>query len=139
MPSVPPDTQPNGPDGNALSDAITPVTELKKLVRRFIAERNWSSYHTPRNLAISISLESAELLEHFQWLRENTSAPDEAEKQAIGEEMADVFAYLLSLACVLDIDLSDALQRKMLKNARKYPAERFNGHWEKVHDRGDFE
>lgn len=77
-------------------------------------------------------LEAGELLEHFQW---SPPAPEEISPdklREIGEEMADVLAYLLSLANVLDLDLAAALEAKMRKNRRKYPVERFQGHWEKA-------
>lgn len=117
--------------GAALTDGRATLADLKALVARFIAERDWQRYHTPRNVAVSIVLEAGELLEHFQW---SPPAPDEMtpeRRQQIGEEMADVLAYLLSLANVLDLDLAAALEAKMRKNRRKYPVERCLGHWEK--------
>ncbi len=121
----PPPTPPSLTDGRAT------LADLKALVARFVAERDWNRYHTPRNVAVSIVLEAGELLEHFQW---SPPAPDEMtadRRQEIGEEMADVLAYLLSLANVLDLDLSAALEAKMRKNRRKYPVEWCQGHWEK--------
>lgn len=100
-------------------------SELKSLVqalRDFAQARAWEPYHSPKNLASALSVEAAELLEHFQWLTEAQSRSLMAEKRAeVGAEMADVFLYLLQLADKLDIDLVDAARSKMVVNARKYP------------------
>jgi NTP pyrophosphatase (non-canonical NTP hydrolase) len=101
-------------------------SELKSLVqalRDFAQARAWEPYHSPKNLASALSVEAAELLEHFQWLTEAQSRSLDPEKRAeVGAEMADVFLYLLQLADKLGIDLVDAARRKMIVNARKYPA-----------------
>ncbi|ADU38815.1 nucleotide pyrophosphohydrolase [Variovorax paradoxus] len=100
-------------------------SELKSLVqalRDFAQARAWEPYHSPKNLASALSVEAAELLEHFQWLTEAQSRSlDPAKRAEVGAEMADVFLYLLQLADKLDIDLIDAARRKMIVNARKYP------------------
>ena len=96
----------------------TTLTTLRDALRRFADERDWNQYHSPKNLAISVSLEAAELLEHFQWTGE--AAP--GAKQEIAHEMADVLLYLVRLADRLDIDLLEAAARKMELNAIKYPA-----------------
>jgi len=115
-----------------LTDSRTTVADLRALVSRFIAEREWNKYHTPRNLAVSICLESAELLEHFQWVLEpGGEAAEPPDRGQVAEEMADVLAYLLSLANTLEIDLAATLAAKMRKNADKYPADRFKGTWTK--------
>jgi len=95
----------------------TTLTTLRDALRRFADERDWNQFHSPKNLAISVSLEAAELLEHFQWSAE--AAP--GAKQEIAHEMADVLLYLIRLADRLDIDLLEAAARKMELNARKYP------------------
>jgi dCTP diphosphatase len=108
-----------------MNDDSTPVSDLRNLVRAFVSERNWESFHEPKNLAMSLAIEAAEVLEHFQWLTAEQSLAvkhDPQKKQEVGEELSDVLAYLLSLANVMDIDLSSAFQQKMLKNAIKYPA-----------------
>ena len=115
----------------AFSDAATTLDALKGLMREFVEERNWSRYHTPKNVAISITLEASELLEHFQWSPPGPEEIPPGKMQEICEEMADILAYLLSLANTLGIDLSAELERKMHKNRAKYPVERFNGRWEK--------
>jgi NTP pyrophosphatase (non-canonical NTP hydrolase) len=106
-------------------------SELKSLVqalRDFAQARDWEPYHSPKNLASALSVEAAELLEHFQWLTEAQSRSLDAEKRAeVGAEMADVFLYLLQLADKLGIDLVDAARSKMLVNAQKYPADKTRG------------
>ena len=109
-----------------MNDADTPLAELKQLVSEFVAERNWQRYHVPKHLAMSIAIEAAELMELFQWVGVEDPAEvkkDEQRMQEIREELSDVFAYTLSLANALDIDLSSAYAQKMKKNAKKYPAD----------------
>jgi NTP pyrophosphatase (non-canonical NTP hydrolase) len=113
-----------------MNDTNTPLAELKRMVRDFIAERAWERFHDPKNLSASIAIEAAELMEHFQWLRSeelDAVRRDPDKMAAIREELADILAYLLSFAFVLDIDLTSALAEKMQKNAQKYPADRYQG------------
>jgi NTP pyrophosphatase (non-canonical NTP hydrolase) len=96
-------------------------TLLEKLIK-FRDERDWAQFQTPKNLAISISLEATELLEHFQWTTENQDLPpDKRDKMA--EEVADILIYLLLFAHRLDIDPVQAAQDKIEKNAQKYPVD----------------
>lgn len=111
-------------------DQDTTVADLKHLVQEFVDEREWQKFHNPKNLAMSLSIEVAELMEHFQWLtpEEADAATDDSKnRQEIADEMADCLAYLLGLASRLDIDLSTALAEKMVKNAAKYPVESSRG------------
>ena len=113
-----------------MSDRTTNLHELRELVREFVKARDWERFHSPKNLSMSLAIEAAELMEHFQWLtidqsRDTTSDPQR--RNDIAEEMSDVFCYLLALANELDIDLSDAMRDKMIKNNAKYPAEEFRG------------
>lgn len=95
---------------------------LTLALRQFAADRDWAQFHSPRNLATALSVEAAELLEHFQWLTDAQSQSLSEEKRVeVGYEMADVLLYLLQLADKLDIDLADAASRKMALNAVKYP------------------
>jgi NTP pyrophosphatase (non-canonical NTP hydrolase) len=113
-----------------MSDTQTTIAELKQLVEAFVRERDWHRFHTPKNLAMSLAIEAAELMEHFQWLTADESlalAGDQAERTAVGEELADVLCYSLALANALGIDIADAVRDKMQKNAIKYPAEEFRG------------
>jgi NTP pyrophosphatase (non-canonical NTP hydrolase) len=115
-----------------LDDSSTTVGELKALVARFVAERNWRQFHTPKNLSMSIAVEAAELMEHFQWLTADESravAGDAGKREAAGEELADVVCYALALAEALGLDLAGAVERKMVKNAQKYPADQFRGRY----------
>jgi len=94
--------------------------ELKEKIRRFNRERDWEQFHSPENLAKSVCIEAAELLECFQW-------DDDFDLNAVSEEMADVFTYLIDLADRLDVDLLEVTDRKMDKNALKYPVEKAKG------------
>jgi NTP pyrophosphatase (non-canonical NTP hydrolase) len=99
-------------------------------VAEFVDARDWRQFHNPKNLAMSIAIEAAELMEHFQWLDPDGArqvAESRDDMQKIREELADVLCYVLSLANVLEIDLSSALREKLAQNERKYPAERFRG------------
>ncbi len=96
------------------------LDDLRRVVTRFRDERDWAQFHSPRNLAMAISIEASELLEHFLWRDGGDVPPDK--RQDVADEMADVFAYLLSLADVLGIDLGQALLDKVERNSQKYPA-----------------
>ncbi|MFJ7827358.1 nucleotide pyrophosphohydrolase [Psychrobacillus sp. NPDC096623] len=95
------------------------MKELTKEIKKFRDERGWGENPDARSLAISVSLEASELLEHFQWITAEEAI--KKDKQAIADEAADVFIYLLQFADVLGIDLIEAAQQKMEKNALKYP------------------
>jgi NTP pyrophosphatase (non-canonical NTP hydrolase) len=99
------------------------LAELQRIVDEFVAQRKWERYHTPKNLAMSIAIEAAELMEHFQWSPSDRPCEPMASDAPVAEEMADVLAYLLRLASVLDIDLASAFRAKMVKNRIKYPPE----------------
>lgn len=117
-----------------MSDQTTTIAELRQMIRQFTAERDWEQFHDPKNLAASIAIETAELMEHFQWLRSDeleAIRSDAEQMSAIREEVADVTAFLLSFANAMDIDLSEALRAKMVKNARKYPADEYRGRFKK--------
>ncbi len=113
-----------------MTDAHTTVAALRQLVGEFVAERNWGQFHTPKNLSMSLAIEAAELMEHFQWLTPEQSreiAGDEARRSAAGEELADVICYALALANELGLDVAAAMQDKMHKNALKYPVAEYRG------------
>lgn len=115
-----------------MSDESTTVRTLRDAIAQFVAERNWQPYHDPKNLAMSISIEAAELMEHFQWLRSEQLAAirqSEADMRQIREELADILCYALSFANALDIDVADAVRDKIAKNAQKYPADQFKGRY----------
>jgi len=115
-----------------MSDDETTIGELRRLMDRFVSERDWQQFHTPKNLVMALSIEAAELMEHFQWLDAPESralARDAQKLAAVGEELADVVCYTLALANELGIDVSQAVRDKMIKNERKYPAKEFRGRW----------
>jgi len=101
---------------------------LRDSLRQFASDRDWDQFHSPKNLAIALSVEVAELLEHFQWISEAGSAaltPDQHAK--VREEAADVLLYLVRLADKLDIDLLVAATEKLTLNGAKYPVEKARG------------
>lgn len=105
---------------------------LRDALRAFAAERAWEPFHTPKNLAMALSGEAGEVIEHFQWLTaEQSAALDADTREAVALELADVLLYLVRLADVLDIDLADAAQRKLAINARRYPADKARGRSDK--------
>ena len=111
------------------------MIELRDKLRKFCADRDWDQFHSPKNLASALSVEAAELLEHFQWLSEADSARLPPDKRAqVRDEMADVLIYLVRLADKLDIDLLAAAADKIAKNAEKYPAEKVRGSMKKYSD-----
>ena len=113
---------------NSPETSQDPIQDLRNKLRQFAAERDWDQFHSPKNLAMALSVEAAELLEHFQWLSETDSAAMTPEKQArIGEELADVLLYLIRLADKLNIDLVTAAAAKINVNALKYPAQKARG------------
>lgn len=116
-----------------MADSSATVDDLKALVKRFVEERAWQPFHSPKNLAMGVAVEAAELMECFLWVDLPGSyevAKDPAKREAIADEMADVLCYLANMSSVLGIDLSEALSAKMVKNAQKYPAERYKGKYE---------
>ncbi|MCD0462099.1 nucleotide pyrophosphohydrolase [Roseiconus lacunae] len=106
------------------SDQTATVRHLRDVVERFVAERDWHSFHNPKNLTMSLAIETGELMEHFQWLTLEESAvvkDDPKRKHDVGEELADCLSYLLALANMMDIDVTTTLEAKMKRNAIKYP------------------
>ena len=104
------------------------IEAIRAALRAFALERDWEQFHSPKNLALSVSIEAAELLEHFQWLTEAQSRDlSEEQRQQVGHEIADVLLYLLQLADKLDIDPVAAAHQKLAINAAKYPVDRAKG------------
>ncbi len=115
-----------------MPDQDTSVAQLKDVVRRFVVERDWRQFHSPKNLSMSLAIEAAELMEHFQWITGDASrqiVADPEKHNAVSEELADVICYALALANELEIDLSEAVASKMVKNAQKYPADEYRGRY----------
>jgi NTP pyrophosphatase (non-canonical NTP hydrolase) len=113
-----------------MSDAKTTIAELRELVNEFVERRDWHQFHSPKNLAMSMAIEAAELMEHFQWISMQQSravADDPRQLEAVADELADVTCYLLAMANELDLDISTAVRRKMEKNRQKYPSAEYRG------------
>ena len=113
-------------------------TDLKQLqteLRQFAQDRDWDQFHSPKNLATALSVEAAELLEHFQWLTDEQSRTLPQDRLAkVGEEVADVLLYLLQLTDKLGIDPIEAAKHKLSRNAEKYPVDRAKGSSKKYTD-----
>jgi NTP pyrophosphatase (non-canonical NTP hydrolase) len=113
-----------------MPDTTTTVQELRAAMAHFVHERDWEQFHSPKNLVMGLSVEAAELMEHFLWIESEASrgvAGDPVKLGEIADEMADVTCYLLALCNSLGIDLSEAVRAKLVKNARKYPVEKVRG------------
>ena len=105
-------------------DGKTNVEDLKNLVREFVAAREWEVFHSPKNLALSIAIEAAELMEHFQWTDAEEGQAllaDEEKKLEIGDELADILIYCLAFANQADIDISSAVRSKLDRNEFRFP------------------
>jgi len=104
------------------------LNNLRHRLNDFVNERDWAQFHTPKNLAMAMIVEAAELVEHFQWDTPTESQQLMPEKrEAVSHELADTFVYLLRIAEVLNIDLIDAANQKIDLNALKYPVEKAKG------------
>lgn len=112
-----------------MSEPTPETLELLRLaMRRFAQEREWETFHSPKNLAMALSVEAAELLEHFQWITDAESASLPPQKlEAVRLELADVLLYLVRLADRLDVDLGKAASDKLRLNAQKYPIDKARG------------
>ena len=111
------------------------LEELRDVLRRFAAERDWDQFHSPKNLASALVVEAAELLEHFQWITEEQSRRLSPQVKAkVAEELADILIYLVRVADKLDIDLLAAARDKIKKNADRYPIDKARGSSKKYSD-----
>ena len=116
-----------------MNDEETTLAEVKSSFGEFVRERNWEQYHSPKNLAMSIGIEAAELMEIFQWLKEGESleiSGHEEKFQNVREELADIVIYCCGMANVLGIDLARSIEEKLDLNRRKYPVEKYFGKFE---------
>ena len=112
------------------TDDCSTVTDLKAMVRRFVEERDWDQYHFPKDLAIGLSIETAELLEHFRFLSNEEIAAklqDERYLIDIGHELADVLYFVLLMCRNLNLDATEILNAKLAVSAKRYPVERARG------------
>lgn len=116
-------------DSFATDEQIT-LGALRLAVHQFVAERDWVRYHSPKNLAMSIAIEAAEMMEHFQWLSAEEAAErmgDAAARAEVADELADVLIYCLSFANSSGIDISQSIQQKLARNQVRFPVERVHG------------
>ncbi len=116
-----------------MNDSVD-ITALKEKILAFAKDRDWEQFHSPKNLAMALNVEASELLEIFQWLTQEQSlhiSKDPEKFQAVKDELADIFVYLVRIAGVLDINLSQEIESKMKKNAAKYPVGKAKGNAKK--------
>ncbi len=111
---------------------VVDITKLKNRLSDFANQRDWGQFHSPKNISMALSIEASEILEHFQWMSEEDSRKLSKDTNSevwneVKDEVADVFAYLLRLSDLLDIDLKEALETKMEKNEKKYPVSKSRG------------
>ena len=106
------------------------LTQLRDALRKFAEDRDWDQYHSPKNLAMALSVEAAELLEHFLWIDNEASrrvVDDPVKLEQVADEIADIAGALFALCNSLGLDLTTAIERKMAKNERKYPVDKIRG------------
>ncbi|MBT3602443.1 MAG: nucleotide pyrophosphohydrolase [Candidatus Latescibacteria bacterium] len=107
-----------------MADQETTVDDLREAVKKFVSARNWEGFHNPKNLAMSIAIEAAEIMEHFQWgtIEEGKAlmTGDEARAE-VADELADVMIYCLSFANATGIDVSEAILKKLARNEGRFP------------------
>ncbi|MBT3584187.1 MAG: nucleotide pyrophosphohydrolase [Halobacteriovoraceae bacterium] len=115
------------------------IAALKASLKQFAVDREWEQFHSPKNLSMALSVEASELLEIFQWMKEEDSwdISDPKLIEAVGDEVADIFVYLLRLATVLNLDLKELVDQKMLKNGKKYPVAKARGNSKKYTEFSD--
>ena len=115
-----------------MNDSNTTITELKKIVEDFVDERDWSQFHNPKNLSMALTIEAGELMDIFKW---NTTEECESMisekniRQDATDELADIMIYALAFSNRNNINISSAIEKKMIKNRKKYPTEKFRGHF----------
>ena len=115
-----------------MADQTTTVTTLREAMARFVGEREWDQFHSPKNLAMALGVEAAELMEHFLWIDNDVSREqmrDPARLEPVADEIADVACLIFALCNALSLDLSETVQRKMAKNVLKYPVEKSRGRY----------
>jgi NTP pyrophosphatase (non-canonical NTP hydrolase) len=121
-----------GEETCTVPDATTTVAELRAGMAQFVREREWEQFHSPKNLAMALAAEAAELMEHFLWMDNDASRvamEDPARRSDVADELADVAGVVFALCNALALDLSDAVSNKMAKNVLKYPVEKCRGRY----------
>ncbi|HOE26366.1 MAG: nucleotide pyrophosphohydrolase [Candidatus Aureabacteria bacterium] len=115
-----------------MKDRTATVAALKGAVARFIRAREWEQFHSPKNLSMAVSIEAAELMELFQWMEVEEARRKAASprlRKRIEEEIADIAIYTLSLCHALGLDLSSCIEKKIVRNEKKYPVEKCRGRY----------
>lgn len=115
-----------------MADETTTVAQLREAMRQFVSEREWDQFHSPKNLAMALAAEAAELLEHFLWIDNEESRrqmQDPRRREPVCDELADVLGVCLALCNALNLDLSEVFRQKMAKNVVKYPVEKARGRY----------
>jgi Predicted pyrophosphatase len=115
-----------------MNDSNTTITELKKIVEDFVNERDWSQFHNPKNLSMALAIEAGELMDIFKWNSTQKCEDMMSEKntrQDATDELADIMIYALAFSNRNNINISSAIEKKMIKNRKKYPTEKFKGHF----------
>lgn len=124
-----------------MSDCTTTIAELRAGIAAFVAAREWQPFHSAKNLSMSIAIEAAELMEHFQWLGpEETHAllADPIVRDEIAGELADVLIYCLAMSNACDLDISEAVSAKMTLNEGRFPVDAFKGRFRRPQrEKGD--
>jgi len=111
------------------------LEQIKTRLREFAADRDWDQFHSPKNLAMALIVEAAELVEHFQWLTEDQSQTLPADKLAeVEQEIADIQIYLIRLADKLGVNMEKAVNDKIKLNEKKYPADKVHGSADKYNE-----
>ena len=114
------------------------ISKIQNQLKKFAIDRDWEQFHTPKNLAMALSVEVSELVEIFQWLNaEESNSPDQRQTEEINSEVADIAMYLLRFCSILEIDLEKAIKDKLVKNAEKYPVSLSKGNAKKYNQRED--
>ena len=114
------------------------ISKIQSQLENFASERDWEQFHTPKNLSMALSVEASELVEIFQWLKpEESNSPNQKQIQEINSEVADIAMYPLRFCSVLGIDIEEAIEKKLEKNALKYPVNLSKGNAQKYNQRGD--
>ena len=115
-----------------MADASTTIQDLRNKMASFVSARDWEQFHDPKNLAMALCAEAAELLEHFLWIspeKSKLSILEPEKRKQVSEEIADVTCLVMALCNCIKLDLSDALNAKMIKNEIKYPADKCRGNY----------
>jgi len=114
------------------------ISKIQNQLEKFAVDRDWEQFHTPKNLAMALSVEASELVEIFQWLKpEESKMPNQKQIEAINSEVSDIAMYLLRFCSVLGIDIAEEIEHKLKRNAEKYPVNLSKGNAQKYNQRED--